>query len=198
MTTQVALSTNTYGKLYVLVDDTDAADVLQYKWHVLYTSGKYYAYRSTPGRQDRTSVLLHRQLMNAPDGVKVDHINGDGLDCQRSNMRLATDEQNRWNARRKRSKSGYIGVREYTVKHGTRYQAKMNGTHISTHDTAHEAALAYDRYARNLYGDFAVLNFPTQCNGLCRPDLCLYEAKCPLHGAAALVMALNERERDNA
>lgn len=190
MTTQVALSTNTYGKLYVLVDDTDAQDVLQYKWHVLATDGKLYAYRQYQVDYERKTVLLHRQLMNAPDGVKVDHINGDGLDCRRSNMRLATNEQNRQNARRKRSKSGYIGVKAYETKHGTRYSARANGQQIASFDTAEEAARRYDQYARNVYGDFAVLNFPTQCNGLCQPDLSLYEARCSLHGASALLNAL--------
>jgi hypothetical protein len=160
VTTQVALSTNAYGKLYALVDDTDAQSVLQYKWHVLYTEGKYYAYRQTQVDYERTTILLHRQLMNAPDGVKVDHINGDGLDCRRSNMRAATDAQNRWNARRKRSKSGYIGVKAYTVKHGIRYQAKANGQSLGSYDTPEEAAHRYDRYARTVYGEFAVLNFP--------------------------------------
>lgn len=157
MTVKIQLSTMTYGQLYAIVDDEDAADVRQYNWFVLSTGGKLYAYRSTPGRQNRTSVLLHRHIMKV-DG-KIDHINGDGLDCRRSNLRVATDAQNRWNARRPRSKSGYIGVKAYSVKSGMRYAARMNGIQISSHDTAEEAAKAYDVYARKLYGEFAVLNF---------------------------------------
>jgi hypothetical protein len=160
MTTQVKLSASVYGQLYALVDDTDAEEVLQHTWYVLYTSGKYYAYRQVQVNYVRTTVLLHRQLMRLDDGIKVDHINGNGLDCQRSNMRAATDAQNRYNARRKRSKSGYIGVKVLKSKSGTRYAARANGCHIASYDTAEEAARRYDTYARTVYGEFAVLNFP--------------------------------------
>jgi hypothetical protein len=159
MTTQIKLSASVYGQLYALVDDTDAEEVLQHTWHVLYTAGKYYAYRQVQVNYVRTTILLHRQLMQLEDGIKVDHINGNGLDCQRSNMRAATSAQNRYNAIRKRSKSGYIGVKAYTTKRGTRYAARANGQQIASYDTAEEAARRYDTYARTVYGEFAVLNF---------------------------------------
>jgi len=108
-----------------------------------------------------TTVYLHRHIMDAPDDMQVDHIDGDGLNNRRSNLRLATSAQNNANALRAANATGYIGV---SFREGGRYQARgrKDGIRysIGMYDTAEEAARAYDEWTLKAYGPFAVLNFP--------------------------------------
>lgn len=72
-----------------------------------------YAYRCLPTGQDgiRKTQMLHRFIMNEPEGMEVDHKNLDGLDCQKTNLRVATSSQNKMNQRqRSDNTSGRKGV----------------------------------------------------------------------------------------
>lgn len=112
-------------------------------------------------------VLLHRFIVGAPDGLEVDHKNGDGLDCRRSNLRLATRTQNAAN----RSKqwgtvSRFKGV--YLNRKTGKWQAQIwcekkqfRGRIVETEE---EAARDYDRLAVIHAGEFASLNFPEDCD----------------------------------
>lgn len=119
--------------------------------------------------QPRTRRFLHNLILQPPSGLVVDHINHDGLDNRRSNLRLATQQQNLWNARRKRnSSSPYKGVSErkelwrtapaWTATIRDRETGKR--VCLGTFRTAEDAARAYDKAAREMRGEFAVLNFP--------------------------------------
>lgn len=147
------------GKV-AIIDAIDADErILAFKWSF---SGQY----ATRGRKKKadgygpTVVFLHQVVMNAPDGALIDHINGDKLDCRRSNLRPATRPQNAWNSRHAVGKSGFRGVK---VK-GNRWQAQMSvdgrNRYIGSFATPEDAARAYDAEARRLRGEFAVLNFP--------------------------------------
>jgi hypothetical protein len=101
--------------------------------------------------------------MDAPDGVQVDHINRNTLDNRRSNLRLCTASQNRYNQKpRKDSVTGFKGVSFHPDKKVKQWQAKIivEGRKISLkyHATAEEAALAYNRAAVIHHGEFARLN----------------------------------------
>jgi hypothetical protein len=147
-------------QLEILVDDADAAYVLQYRWHALVSRDTYYARRNTYVDGVGGMALLHRELMQPADGSKIDHIDGNGLNCTRANMRLATSQQNSINHKRKVGKSGYRGV--YKLKN--RYIAIMSDNyeqiHIGSYLTAEEAARARDAAVLARHGEFAVLNFP--------------------------------------
>lgn len=97
----------------VLVDQEDFDMALGYKWHR--HKGRYtsYARANAPminGKKEN-SIYLHRKIMNAPAGTEVDHINGDGLDCRRSNMRILSRMGNALNSRvPKNSTTGIKGV----------------------------------------------------------------------------------------
>jgi hypothetical protein len=147
---------------FAIVDDEDAERVLAHKWCAAVTwNGDVYALRMTSRRDGpRKQIYLHRWLMDAPPGVEVDHKNHNTLDNRRSvNLRLATRSQQLANARR-RSRSGYRGVR----KIGKRWQARVtnNGVqaHIGYFDSAEDAARAYDAAAVAAHGEFATRNFP--------------------------------------
>ena len=71
----------------------------KYKWHIMKCGRTQYAKRNERGvpAAQRKSILLHREIMNPPEGIIVDHINGDGLDNRRANLRLATRSLNSLN-----------------------------------------------------------------------------------------------------
>lgn len=105
---------------------------------------------------------LHRRIMNPPDGMTVDHINHDTLDNRKKNLRICTRSQNNWNRNYKvaTGTSKYKGV--YFEKERNRWVFEIN-IHNKKYDrkrfkTEKEAALAYNRVAKVLFGEFACLN----------------------------------------
>ena len=107
---------------------------------------------------------MHRTILNAPKGLVIDHLNHDGLDNRRSNLRLTNHSENRINScKPPTSTTGFRGVSFH--KHRGDYIAhiRKNGylRHLGYFEEPVEAAKAYDRAARELHGKFAALNFPT-------------------------------------
>src|SRR5690349_9172361 len=101
------------------------------------SNGRYYAHRGdySKGPLFRKTIMLHRFIMNAPEGMEVDHINGDGLDNRRVNLRLVTKTENlRSRKTFKSNKTGYKGV-VYNPQNG-RWKVTIN---LGTYDTAEEA-----------------------------------------------------------
>lgn len=152
-----------------LVDRQDISIALGYRWDAKRDRGTHYAKTSAylNGDGSRRSVSMHRLIMSPPDNMQVDHINGNGLDNRRSNLRLLTHDENQWNQRgaTRTNTSGYIGV---TFKKG-QPRNKPWTAHISHQNrkivigyfaTAEEAARARDEKAIELRGDLATLNFP--------------------------------------
>ena len=138
--------------LVTLVDDEDYEWLNQWRWTAVSTHRRNggYAMRVEKGR----TILMHRMVLNAPAGVEVDHVNGNGLDNRRSNLRLATHAQGMANRRRfKNSKSGFKGV------HFDKQLGKWKLVVSAHFDTAEEAARMYDRIARMLFGEYAQTNF---------------------------------------
>ncbi len=143
----------TNGKV-VLVDDQDYERLSKYTWTCL---GNRYALRAIGKRV----VLIHREIMGASDGHEVDHINGNGLDCRRENMRLCNNQQNHANTKAHRDNhSGYKGVSFWDGKWHAQIQKDWQKTHLGCYDTPEAAARAYDKAALELHGAFARLNFP--------------------------------------
>jgi hypothetical protein len=109
-------------------------------------------------------VTMHREMMNAPPGILVDHRNNDGLDNRRDNLRLATSSQNNINCRRNKSKSSsrFVGVTFDKRKKQWRVRISVNRKRIflGYFDSEIDAAKAYDEAAKKYYGEFARLNFP--------------------------------------
>ena len=132
---------------------------------------KWYAWASTSGKHYAMSGCrhksIHRVVMDNPEGMEVDHINGNPLDNRKENLRICTRAQNSQNKKlRADSKSGYKGVYE---RSNGRFQAYIGnpeypGRHISLgyHNTPEEAARAYDAKAKELHGEYAHLNFPDE------------------------------------
>lgn len=105
----------------------------------------------------------HRVLLGVTDPkILVDHRNGDGLDCRRGNMRLATYAQNCANSRvRATSMTGFKGVRSDSRRPGLWRAAigKRPTKYLGWFKTPEDAARAYDKAARERWGEFALCNF---------------------------------------
>lgn len=155
----------TRGKV-ALVDDDDYEYLNQFKWCASsFRSGKYYrAERSV----SRKLVLMHRAIMNCPDGMCVDHINHNTLDNRKENLRICTNWQNKMNQKvQVNNTSGYKNVSfvKSRSKWRSRIKFKSKEMHIGYFNSKIEAALAHDEYASQLYGEFALLNFPAYTDG---------------------------------
>lgn len=146
---------------YALVSDADFERVNQYKWS-LDTNG--YAVRKIvvhrDGEKRQRKILLHRFILDAPNGLDVDHINHDELDCRRANLRLATRSQN--NANSGPVRGLYKGVSFRQTQKRWHANIRINGQrlHLGSFADATDAARAYDRIAYLAWGEFAYLNFP--------------------------------------
>jgi hypothetical protein len=161
-----------YRKIYLdegkwtILDPNDYYRFGRFKWCIGGGNGKLYAIRGQRiGADDLKIVRLHRLIMNAPDGLLVDHRNGDGLDNRRANLRLATRAQNQYNKRkRKNATSRFRGV--YFHKEHRKWAACLivagKKIWLGYFDSEIEAAKAYDEAAKKYRGEFACPNFPEE------------------------------------
>lgn len=148
----------------VLYDEVDAHLIESGGWRFSIIAKPRTQYvRAACGRG--ASTYLHRLIL--ADAAIVDHINGNGLDNRRINLRSCTRAQNSRNMRAPLlGSSRYKGVRQFAGK--WRASIRLSGTriHLGTFATEEEAALAYDAVAAEHYGDFAFLNFPRETGAI--------------------------------
>ena len=148
--------------LHAIVDADDYEWLSQYKW---YAGRPNCACRVDARRNTKGGgiMLMHRQIMQAPKGMVVDHINGNSLDNRRCNLRICTQMENTQNSRRHTgAKSRFKGVYPTGDKWYARIKYKGQMYHLGTFDGEVEAAKVRDRKAIELAGEFAWLNFPPQ------------------------------------
>jgi AP2 domain-containing protein len=142
---------------FVEIDDADYALISQFTW---YYNPEGYAITRKTIEGKRTTIWMHRLIMGAKPGQKVDHKDGSGLNNQRSNLRFATAANNMQNRRKNRNTSSkYKGV---TRMPNGRWHAQVHHQrktyHIGTFDVEEDAARAYDEKAAELFGEFAHFN----------------------------------------
>jgi hypothetical protein len=139
------------------VDDEDFDWLAQYHWFWVPNTRTGYAHRHG-SRPEKHTFYMHREILQAPVGIDVDHINNDGLDNQKHNLRLATRGQN-LASQHHATPRPYRGV--YPLRSRWKAQAtfEQRSVHLGVFETPEEAARAYDAFAKANWGPFATLNF---------------------------------------
>lgn len=161
---------------YCIVDEQDFEWLNKYKWFKVCNGNKYYAQSSLYEDGKQKTVQIHRLIMNPEKGKVVDHIDGNGLNNSRSNLRIATSSQNSRNrGGNKNTSSKYKGVSLIHFKHCqkrkngenkiykyARWRAMINFGNgnklIGFYKTEEEAALAYNKMSLKHHGEFAFIN----------------------------------------
>jgi len=109
------------------------------------------------------SIKMHRQILKIKDKLFVDHINGDGLDNRKANLRAATALQNSWNMKKVgiKTSSRYKGViwNKQVKKWSVQMNVYRKSRFLGYFDNEVEAAKTYDEAAKKYFGEFAMLNF---------------------------------------
>jgi len=135
-----------------LVDDEDFIELSKSKW---FSQGGY-AYETT-----RCKTRMHQLLISCPPDKKVDHIDRNRLNNQRSNLRVATNSQNAIN-KEFPNRLGYRGVKHNRGKYEAQITLNNEYKYLGRFSSIHDAAKAYNEAAIKFHGEFAVLNKITQ------------------------------------
>lgn len=148
-----------------VVDAADYELVSRWKW---YYHGKGYAIAHSSGRANWRMVFMHRLLLLPEPDQHIDHVNGNGLDNRRANLRLCTRAQNNANARSRGQTSRYKGVCWDQQRSSWSSKTCTNGRTVNLGRFLDEidAARAYDAAAASIFGPFARLNFPLDDGGM--------------------------------
>lgn len=141
------------------VDDEDYENLIRYRWYAKPSNRNWYAV--TYNNKSKKQINMENFIIDNPNGLIIDHINRNGLDNQRKNLRLATKTQNLRNSRKRRNTSSkYKGVSLYKRYNKWEANIRVNKKllHLGFFDDEKEAAMAYNEAAKKHFGDFANLN----------------------------------------
>ena len=152
------------GGHVALIDSEDAAVALATRWHAYKHGRTWYARGNNKRGETPSTLFLHRTVLRAAPGTIVDHINHDGLDCRKGNLRFATSAQQ--NANRLKpvifTTSRFRGVHAWRDKGGViRWRAGVQSRGVQRRvscATEIDAARAYNALASEAFSEFALLN----------------------------------------
>ena len=153
----------TQGKV-AIVDDEMFEFLNQWKWFASNKNGKFYVVRNiTVSKNKQNSIFMHRFIMKPEKGFVIDHLDGNGLNNQKNNLRICTFGQNGMNrGSQSNNKCGFKGVHFFKNTTNKNWIAKIcynrKIIHLGTFIDPIEAARAYNDAALKYHGEFAKLN----------------------------------------
>lgn len=156
----------TQGKV-TFVDDEDYEYLSQFSWHTLNNGYTSYAVRKLSpkkGEKKRKVILMHREILGNDSCDTVDHIDGNGLNNTKSNIRIATFSQNSANSKKTKGISKYKGVTWLKKNKKWRAEITIKGKskHLGCFTCEEDAAEAYNQAALMVHCEFAKLNLVTK------------------------------------
>lgn len=151
---------------FVKIDPEDYPKVSKHHWYLNTFRGLKYAKTSSTVNGKKKCIGMHSIILIAGEGLEIDHINNDGLDNRKSNLRICTHRQNLMNVRAQTGKSSkYKGVsktQDNTWKAVSRVSGEQK--YLGRFKTEKEAAIAYDNEVIKYGDEHAFLNFPERRN----------------------------------
>jgi hypothetical protein len=146
--------------LFSVVDDEDFDKINKYKWSILTSGNKKYACRQYKKDGKIKRIFLHRYIMNTEDNkIQIDHIDGNTMNNQKSNLRSCSPKENCYNKKvASNNTSGYKGVWSYKHMWVASIQKDNKKFHCGRFENKEDAKEAYNKKAEELFGDFANLN----------------------------------------
>lgn len=155
--------------VFAIVDDEDYEYLIQWRWYATKCRKTFYAMRNDGKYPNRKTIRMHRAITGVEPSLEVDHIDGNGLNNQKSNLRTCTKKENiRSRGMMTRNTSGYRGAGKYSSKeyNSKKYVAQIcvdrKKITLGYFDDIISAAKAYDKAAKEYFGEFAKLNFPEE------------------------------------
>lgn len=140
-----------------IIDESDFVLVSQYKWQVVHRRHTKYAKRAYRLHGEVKTEYMHVTIMGEKG---IDHVDGNGLNNRRSNLRKASQHQNNGNYIKRKGKSKYKGVCWDQGKWKAAISRGCEKYHSGRFENEEDAARAYDVAAKDYFGEFANLNFP--------------------------------------
>ena len=143
---EIIINSPKYGNYKALIDIDDIEKVKKYTWQLKY-SEKFNIYYAVSSQHNKKEVKLHRFLTDCPKGLIVDHINHNGLDNRKCNLRVCSQKINATNIRlSKNNTSGYTGIQ--ITKNG-RYRATYRNRSLGVYNTQEEAIFMREQYLKH-------------------------------------------------
>jgi hypothetical protein len=167
---RIDISIPSRPNIFVMVDDEDFEWLSQWKWHPHQGSSQIYARRCQQTNWVSRKVTMHAEILKPGPGLVVDHIDGNALNNQRSNLRVCTNAENQRNRHKQRTRDGrkttssFKGVswhKASSVKRPFVAQITVGNRtlHLGSFASELEAAIAYDVAATKHFGEFAKTNY---------------------------------------
>jgi len=149
-----------------IVDLEDLPRLSESRWFAEKREGAYYVSRQMTKNGKRQKIYMHNEVMGpSPNGKEIDHINNNGLDNRKENLRFCSHRQNLQARRKKKADatSKYKGVswnkaNKKWLARIADFTSKLK--YLGCFESELDAANAYDKAALETFGEFAVVNFP--------------------------------------
>lgn len=137
------------GKKFVCLYDSDDHELIS-----------RYTWRTSQGYVKSLNILLHRLILGVTNPeLFVDHIDHNGLNNQRSNLRICTRSENQYNRFKQESSSKFKGVTRNSGRYMAMIRYNKERFFLGRYRSEISAAKAYDRASRELHKEFGFTNF---------------------------------------